>query len=233
MNLQQERASRRSVCEVIKRRFDLRRAKQREADSAALADTGSVRDCRGGLRALAGVRRTAVSPVMSTLSGYMSEARGRALPEPVLEAVKHHVLDTLAAMVSGAELPPGRAAIHFARAYGGEKVATVVCSNVLCGPIEAALANGVLAHSDETDDSHAASQSHPGCAVVPAALAAGERFGIGGTQFLRAVALGYDVGTRVIDDAGRAEVHERDAPGARTASRKALARRRRPAARRV
>jgi 2-methylcitrate dehydratase PrpD len=138
-----------------------------------------------------------VSPITLTLSGYMSAARGRALPGPVVEAVKQHVLDTVASMVSGSELPPGRGAIQFARAYGGEKVATVVCSNVVCGPIEAALANGVLAQADETDDSHAPSLSHPGCAVVPAALAAGERFGIGGTQFLRAVALGYDVGTRV------------------------------------
>src|SRR6202021_560064 len=109
----------------------------------------------------------------------------------------HHLLDTIASMVSGSELPPGRAAIQFARAYGGEKVATVVASNVLCGPIEAALANGVLAQADETDDSHAPSLSHPGCAVVPAALAAGERFPTNGAQFLRAIALGYDVGTRV------------------------------------
>src|SRR5206468_1299783 len=29
---------------------------------------------------------------------------------------------------------------------------TVVASNIVCGPIEAALANGVLAHADETDD---------------------------------------------------------------------------------
>jgi len=55
----------------------------------------------------------------------------------------------------------------------------------------------MLAHSDETDDSHAPSHSHPGCSVVPAALAAGEQFGIDGTRLLRAVALGYDVGTRV------------------------------------
>jgi 2-methylcitrate dehydratase PrpD len=64
-------------------------------------------------------------------------------------------------------------------------------------PIEAALINGMLAHSDETDDSNEFSQSHPGCAVVPAALAAGEKFGIDGTHFLRAVTLGYDVGPRV------------------------------------
>ncbi|HKW62741.1 MAG TPA: MmgE/PrpD family protein [Candidatus Acidoferrum sp.] len=136
------------------------------------------------------------SPVMERLSNYMNEASSRALPDEVVEETKHHILDTLAAMISGSELPPGRAALEFARSYGGREVATVVASNFLCGPIEAALTNGVLAHADETDDSHSPSQSHPGCAVVPAALAAGERFGISGTHFLRAVALGYDIGPR-------------------------------------
>src|SRR5262249_9724756 len=106
-------------------------------------------------------------------------------------------LDTIAAMVSGAPLPPGRVALAFARARTGEKTATVAASDLVCGPIEAAMANGMLAHSDETDDSHAASHSHPGCAIVPAALAAGEHFGIDGPRLLRAVALGYDVGPRV------------------------------------
>jgi 2-methylcitrate dehydratase PrpD len=134
--------------------------------------------------------------VMDKLSSYMSEAAGRALPAEVTEKTKHHVLDTLAAMISGSELSPGRAALEFSRAYGGNPVATVAAANFLCGPIEAALTNGMLAHADETDDSHAPSQSHPGCAVIAAALAAGERFGIGGAHFLRAVALGYDVGPR-------------------------------------
>jgi 2-methylcitrate dehydratase PrpD len=139
----------------------------------------------------------AVGPVMAALSGYMSGARDRELPGAVIEKTKHHVLDTFAAMISGVELAPGHAAIRFARGYGGDQIATVVGSDVLTGPIEAALANGVLAHADETDDSHAPSLSHPGCAVVPAALAVGEQVGIGGMHFLRAVALGYDVGPRV------------------------------------
>src|SRR5580698_7396258 len=138
-----------------------------------------------------------VSPLMTRLSTYMSEAASHALPDDVVEKTKHHILDTFAAMISGADLPPGRVALQFARAHAGEKIATVAASDVVCGAIEAALANGMLAHSDETDDSHAPSQSHPGCAVVPAALAAGEQFGIDGTHFLRAVALGYDVGPRV------------------------------------
>jgi 2-methylcitrate dehydratase PrpD len=136
------------------------------------------------------------SPVMERLSAYMSEASSRALPDEVVEKTKQHLFDTLAAMISGSELPPGRAALQFARGYGGREVATVVASNFLCGPIEAALTNGMLSHADETDDSHSPSQSHPGCAVIPAALAVGEQFGISGTHFLRAVALGYDIGPR-------------------------------------
>lgn len=137
------------------------------------------------------------SAVTTRLSTYMSEAATRTLPADVVEKAKHHVLDTFAAMISGAELPPGRAAIQFARTYGGEKVSTVAASNVLCGPIEAALANGVMAHADETDDSWP-SGWHPGCNVIPSALALGEKFGISGMHFLRAVTLGYDVGARML-----------------------------------
>src|SRR6266852_4749991 len=134
--------------------------------------------------------------IIARLGTYMSEASARALPDEVIEKTKQHILDTLSAMISGTALHPGRAALDFARAYGGKEISTVVASDILCGPIEAALTNGMLAHADETDDSHSPSQSHPGCAVVPATLAAGERFGISGTHFLRAVTLGYDIGPR-------------------------------------
>jgi 2-methylcitrate dehydratase PrpD len=143
-----------------------------------------------------------VSPVMEKLSSYMSEARNRALPDNVVQETEHHILDTIAAMVSGSDLPPGRMAIDFARSYGGEKIATVVASHILCGPIEAAFANGELAHSDETDDDFTTGGAHPGCAVVPAALAAGEQFGISGTHFLRSVTLGYDIALRAMKTVG-------------------------------
>jgi 2-methylcitrate dehydratase PrpD len=136
-------------------------------------------------------------PVITRLAGYMSEAADRPIPAQVIEKTKYHILDTFAAMISGAELAPGRAAIKFAGAYGGAKVATIAASRILCGPIEAALANGVMAHADETDDSWPTGW-HPGCNVVPAALAVGEQFGISGAHFVRAVALGYDIGSRVL-----------------------------------
>ena len=156
----------------------------------------------GALTAALLPRRVAIAAepagrVITELSRYLAQAKDSTLPANVIEKAKHHILDTLGAMVSGAELPPGRAAIRFAKSYGGEKIATVAASKVLCGPIEAALANGVLAHSDETDDSWP-NGWHPGCNVIPAALAVGEQFGISGAHFLRAVTLGYDIGSRFL-----------------------------------
>ena len=148
----------------------------------------------------AAVRRAgtgrALHPVMARLSEYMSGATERALPADVVRETRHHILDTIAAMVSGADLVPGRHALAFAREYGGEKIATIVASDVLMGPIEAAMVNGVLANADETDDNYSTGGAHPGCAVVPAALAIGEKYGVDGARFIRAVALGYDVGLR-------------------------------------
>ncbi|MDB6170045.1 MAG: MmgE/PrpD family protein [Verrucomicrobia bacterium] len=135
------------------------------------------------------------SPI-GRLGAYMSEAAGREISPEATEKAKHHILDTIAAMVSGAELAPALVAFKYARAHSGERTATIVGSDLLCGPAEAALINGMLAHSDETDDSHAPSQLHPGCGIVPAALAAGEHFGNSGTVFLRAVVLGYDLAAR-------------------------------------
>jgi 2-methylcitrate dehydratase PrpD len=140
----------------------------------------------------------AAGPVMNTLASYMAAARSRALPEEVVEPAKYHLIDTLAAMISGSELPPGQAAQRYIREHAGKGGTTVVASALTAAPLDAALANGVMAHADETDDSHNESRSHPGCAVVPAALALGEEFVIDGVALLRAVTLGYDIGTRLV-----------------------------------
>ena len=140
----------------------------------------------------------AVSPEMLALSTYMSEAADRNLPAAAAEQAKFHILDTLAAILSGSKLLPGQAAFKYIAKHGAKGDRTVLASTLTAGITDAALANGVMGHADETDDSHGRSRSHPGCAVVPAALAAGEEFGVTGKHFLHAVTLGYDVGTRVL-----------------------------------
>ena len=141
--------------------------------------------------------KTTVSPLMKTLATYMAGAAKKPLPKHVAEKTKHHLLDTIAAMVSGSRLLPGTKAIAYAKPLGGAPQALVIGSKIVTNAEQAAHINGMLAHADETDDSHAASLSHPGCAIVPAALAMGEREKSGGTQLLRAVALGYDLCARL------------------------------------
>jgi len=141
--------------------------------------------------------KTTVSPLMKTLATYMAAAAKKPLPKQVAEKTKHHVLDTIAAMVSGSRLLPGTKAIAYAKTLGGAPQALVIGSKIVTNAEQAAHINGMLAHADETDDSHAASLSHPGCAIVPAALAMGEREKSNGTQLLRAVALGYDLCARL------------------------------------
>jgi 2-methylcitrate dehydratase PrpD len=137
-------------------------------------------------------------PEMSALCEYMSAARSRDLPVEVAEHAKYHFLDTLAAMLSGSQLPPGQAAQRYIRDNDAKGTVTIAGTALTASPIDAALANGLMAHADETDDSHNASRSHPGCSIVPAALALGEEYVVDGAHLLRAVVLGYDVGPRVV-----------------------------------
>jgi 2-methylcitrate dehydratase PrpD len=150
-----------------------------------------------------------VSPITRELSEYIASALARPLPEEVAEKANCHLLDTLAATVSGARLLPGKRAIAYVRAQGGRRQATVVGSRIVTTAVNAALAGGMSAHADETDDSHAGGRFHPGCAIVPAALATAELADRDGTSLLRALVLGYDIGARFVMALGLGGVYAR------------------------
>lgn len=143
-------------------------------------------------------RQPSDGSIIGQLGDYIVKARTADLPEEVALKGKHHVLDTVAAMVSGATLPPGKLAVTYAELQGGKPEAMVVASNVMTNAVTASLCNGIMAHADETDDSHAPSGTHPGCAIVPPALAMAEKNNKSGAELLKAVVAGYDVGTRVM-----------------------------------
>jgi 2-methylcitrate dehydratase PrpD len=132
--------------------------------------------------------------LIDNLVEYMLASRQAILPVGVVQKGKSHVLDSLAAIISGSRLKPGRLGLQHAREQGGKEECSVLGSNLKTTPITAAFANGMSAHADETDDSN--SQLHPGCAIVPAALAVAEQQNKNGDAFLRAVILGYDIGFR-------------------------------------
>src|SRR5687767_5809857 len=132
--------------------------------------------------------------IIDSLVEYMLAARQMPLPADVIQKGKSHILDSLAAVVSGSRLKPGQLGLQHAREQAGTQICSGLGSNFKTTPIVAAFANGMSGHADETDDSN--SQLHPGCAIVPAALAIAESQQRNGDAFLRAVILGYDIGFR-------------------------------------
>jgi 2-methylcitrate dehydratase PrpD len=164
----------------------------------------------GGLIAAAAIPSTPVSAAQTAaaaggggditgrLARYMVEARSRPLPDAALRECKHRILDTIGAMVSGARLRPGEMALRYVQSQGGTEEASVIASNFRTTAVNAALANGMFGHADETDDFEPVTKAHPGCSVVPSALAIGERNGGSGMDMIRAIALGYDLCCRFL-----------------------------------
>jgi 2-methylcitrate dehydratase PrpD len=139
-----------------------------------------------------------MSDITGRLARYMAEARDRPLAPDVAREGRHRILDAIAAMVSGAHLKPGKMAIRFAGAQGGTAEATVLTTDIRTSAINAALVNAMFGHADETDDFEPTTKAHPGCSVVPAALAMAERERRSGVEVLNAVALGYDLCCRLL-----------------------------------
>lgn len=140
----------------------------------------------------------AANDLTGRLAAYMASARNQELPPNVLQDAKFRILDTIAAMVSGAKLIPGEMASRFARTQGGTPEASILVSNITTTAINAAMINAMLAHSDESDDFEPVTKAHPGSATVPAALAFAQKEHRSGTDLIRGVALGYDVGCRFL-----------------------------------
>jgi 2-methylcitrate dehydratase PrpD len=138
-----------------------------------------------------------VSRELAELADFIADALHRPLPDDVVAKTGHHIVDTVAAIVSGARLDPGEKAIAYVRAQGGTEESQVIGGGFSTNAPLAAFAHAMSAHADETDDSHAPSLSHPGCGVIPAAWAVAEQTRSTGAELLRAVIAGYDAGCRV------------------------------------
>jgi 2-methylcitrate dehydratase PrpD len=166
--------------------------------AAALTALAAALSNRASPLSRGGESAAAARDITGRLASYMACAGSRELPDEVVAACKVRIIDTFAAMISGARLAPGILAAEYVRQLGGEGRATVIASKLRTNAVDAALANGMCAHADETDDFEPVTKAHPGCSSVPAALAMAEKNGASGEAFIRAVALGYDLGCRLL-----------------------------------
>ena len=80
----------------------------------------------------------AADTVIEEVSSYISSSGDRELPSEVIKKAKHHILDTLAAIVSGSRLKPGQVAKEYVNSQAGIEEAQVAGSEVVSSAINAA-----------------------------------------------------------------------------------------------
>lgn len=118
------------------------------------------------------------------------------LPPAVVEQARICLLEALGCGVFGASQPWSRLLADEMVAEASRGFSTVIGRGRLAAPA-AALCNGTAIHGYELDDLIAQSVVHPGAAVIPAALAAGEAVEAGGARLLEAIVAGYEVMHRI------------------------------------
>jgi 2-methylcitrate dehydratase PrpD len=120
-----------------------------------------------------------------------------AVPPPVVDAAKLHVLDVLGCGLAAHGLGIGTEGRSAMSELGGEPEASVIGLAAALPAVNAAFANAMLCHGLDFDDTHSDSVSHISTVVVPAALAVAEARGASGRELLAAVLAGNEIVTRI------------------------------------
>ena len=137
--------------------------------------------------------------ITEALADWLVNQRSRALPGEVQRKAGDVVFDSVGAMIGCSQLPEVIAIVKFLRRMGGTDECTMVGHAGLTSLVNAAMVNGGMAHGDEVDPVHLKSVGgHVASGPVPTALTVGQWIDASGKDVLHAVALGYEVGGRLM-----------------------------------
>ena len=131
------------------------------------------------------------------LAAFSSDASLRTLDPEVIDRAKWIIADSLPVIAAGMQMPEMKAlvATHLKGSPAG--AAWVFGTGRKASPIDAALLNGTAGTWLELDEGNLFAKGHPGIQVVPAAVAAAQELGAKGSDLLAAVALGYEISSRI------------------------------------
>jgi 2-methylcitrate dehydratase PrpD len=152
--------------------------------------------------------------VVGRLADAADRTRHDGLSNELRKDVARRVLDLLGNSLAAGDQPSAVAVIGVANGWGGNADATAIGTGRRFPAATAALVNGTLAHSMDSDDTHLPSVLHPSASVIPAALAVAEAAGSTGTALLDAAGVGIEITVRLgmggyDADLGNSEFFER------------------------
>lgn len=128
-----------------------------------------------------------------SIGEYVAGTEYEDLPREATAAVKMHILDALGISLGayGTGHPLVRRLIDLSAELGGTEQATILGDGRKIASPDAAMVNAVMSNFLDSSDGHFMG-GHINDRLVPVALATAEQAGATGSQFLTAVALGYE-----------------------------------------
>jgi 2-methylcitrate dehydratase PrpD len=132
---------------------------------------------------------------MSTerIAQFVVETTYESLPEEAKQSAKRAIVDCLGCAVSGSEEEGGKLLTQYVRDNACKPEAGVIGGGFKSSAAEAALVNGMLAHVLDYDDVALPTGGHPTVALLPTALALGEKLHASGRDVLLAYIVGFEV----------------------------------------
>jgi 2-methylcitrate dehydratase PrpD len=131
------------------------------------------------------------------LAAFCHRTTWTSLPDVVKERARLHALDTLGLALASHTQDFAAPALAGITAAAGSGDCTVIGDERRLAPRDAALANGLLMHGLDYDDTHPASIVHPSVVGLPAALAIGEQLDASWTDVLTAYVIGVESAIRI------------------------------------
>lgn len=138
-----------------------------------------------------------MSTASELLGAFVATLRLEDIEPALVAKVKDHLLDTIGVACAGLTDPQARAVAGVVQHWGGHPEATVIGLPTRLPAPKAAFLNALHARIHTFDDTHEVGPSHPGNAVVAAALAAAETAHASGRVLLAALLAGYETATRI------------------------------------
>jgi hypothetical protein len=134
-------------------------------------------------------------------AAFVADLRYENLPAAVIDRAKGVILQGLISALVGHDMPASRQALALMREEeaGGGGVATALCSGVRLTKAGAAFVNAEMLLAGGKWDTFRM-LTHPGTAILPAALVAAEITGCSGKQLLTGVAAAYEVMERMASE---------------------------------
>jgi 2-methylcitrate dehydratase PrpD len=131
------------------------------------------------------------------LAAWATTLRLEDVPDSARQAVCRHLLDGLGCALGAVRSGIAAPALAVAAGLQGPPEALPLHGGRRLGAPAAALANGVLVHALDFDDTHAAGFVHATAVVLPVAFAVGQEVGATGSEVLTAAVVGYETICRI------------------------------------